>query len=196
MKNLIGNAISAARNTQESISFSVESSMKLAKDKAIDTADGMVGSISSAYCSVIGTAQILVNAGIIITAVVAPVPLAVGIGLMWLIELQINATYRSARQDADDASEKRSLERITSIMKKHGQIPQVATLKTSSITMSINSNDGTVCGSILKGSLEGRALDSLSLDDIAMLINEFRDEDTKKILEAYLSLRKRQSNDD
>lgn len=185
-----------ARETSSSVAqagkdaaLAAESSVLGARDAVLDKVAGATGAAMKVYYGIASTVHILASAGIVVVAVVAPVPFVVGVGLLWLIEMQIKMMSSDVDSAVKDEQSSRKMERVTGLLKKYGKIPESATMQTKFITMSVNSRSGEVTGKVLAGEFEGVNLDDLSNEDLDRLTDFVRDDETKSILEAYRSLR-------
>lgn len=196
----VENAIKGAKvSVQETVSdvaeasmnaaFRVEASVLEARDAALDKVAGATGAAIKAYYGIYGTVRFMAEVGVVVAFVAAPVPAAIGVGLLWLLQWQLHQVGEVVDEVVGDDRSSRKLERITGLLKKYGQIPETATLQTDLVKMAINSSSGEVSGQVLAGEFRGRDLDSLSMEDLGRLVEFSRDEETKSILEAYLSLR-------
>lgn len=171
-------------------SFTVEATVLGARDAALDKVAGATGAAIKVYSSVAGTVRLMAEVGVVVAAIVAPVPTAIGAALLWLLQWQLQQQCEQVDKVVADDRSSRKLERITGLLKKYGQIPETANLETDWVTMAINSRTGEVCGKVLAGEFRGRDLNELSSEDIARLVDSVGDDDTRSILDSYLSLRK------
>lgn len=207
MKDLLNKAASsvdsAVQSTKETVTgkiadtahlgrnaiFAVENKVLSVRDSALDTATGFAGATIKLYRGVAGTVKTMIELGVVVVTVVAPVPTFIGVALLWLLEQQLKKSNAATDKAIDGARDQRKFERVTGLLKKYGQIPETATLQTELIHMTIDSKTGDVKGSVLSGEFCGRELSSLSSEDIARMLDFAPDKDTKSILEAYSSLR-------
>lgn len=188
-KDAISDKASEAAQLGRDAAFNVERTAITMRDNAVNSANGVAGATAKLYHSVTGTISTMIDVGIVVAAIAAPVPVAIGVCLLWLLEAQLK--NESRRIDSAVAAERgrRKFERVTGLLKKHGQIPESAALRTDLITMTINSRTGEVTGKVLKGEFKGWDLSALSMEQIARMLEFAPDNDTRSILEAYQTLR-------
>lgn len=189
-------ASNAAKKQASELNQSVKNTSLAFENKAIGVKDGIVSvatSVAETGTRSVKTAMnitsFLAEVGLVIGAVTAPVPTFIGLCLLWLIEEQIKEIRGNFDQSLREGREARRFERVTSIIKKYGKIPETATLKTHLLTMDINSQTGVVAGTILAGKHKGRSLQSLTDDEVTTLISVAKDRDSAKLLEAYMAIR-------
>ncbi|WP_455233187.1 hypothetical protein [Geopseudomonas aromaticivorans] len=198
--NAVGNAALEAKGTAldkaagvaqagRDAAFTVESSVLGVRDAVLDKAAGATGAAIKFYHGAAGAVLVMVNFGIVVAAIVAPVPTAIGAGLLWLLQWQLGKMCDQVDESVDEERDRRKLERVTGLLKKYGQIPETATLQTDLVEMVINSGTGEVSGKVLAGEFQGCDISALSNDALARLVEFARDDDTKSVLEAYQSLR-------
>ncbi|HDU2625763.1 TPA: hypothetical protein ACP3ZG_000610 [Pseudomonas aeruginosa] len=190
MKETFSRALGALDRARNEVSCRVEATAVGAKDAVLNRTNQITGTVAKTYYGVKGTVSWMVDVGIVVAAIAAPVPTAIGIGLLWVLENQIKAVAADIDESNRDREQKRKLQRVTSLLKKYGQIPESASLKTEYVSMWINSRTGTVDGEILSGEFKGRFLCALTESNLERLIEHSKDPDTKQILEGYLSLRR------
>ncbi len=206
MKNLFDKATSsishAAESTKKTVTdtltdatqlgrkaaFIAESKAISARDSVLDGASEISGAAAKFGGSIVSTVVIMTEVGVVVSAVVAPVPTFIGVALLWLLTDQIHAGSKAVDKAVQQGQDKRKFERLTGLLKKYGQIPETATLETEMIQMKIDSVTGEVTGSVLVGEFKGRDFASLSSEDVNRLRDHAPDADTKSILESYRSL--------
>lgn len=171
------------------VAFGVESKALAARDSVMDTKDELVGAATRIINGALGTAFVMAEVGVVVAAFTAPVPTAIGVALLWLLESQLKGGSEPTDENVRSSLQSRRFRRLTNLLKKYGQIPETAILETGLVKLYVSSTTGEVSGSVLAGEFKDRELDSLSVDDIARLAAYAPDEDTKRILEAYASLR-------
>lgn len=204
MKNFLNQASNAVKSAHKSvsdtvtdttrqISFVVDSNVQGARDKALNAATTVTETASAVCQGFVGSATVLVELGVVVAAVAAPVPTLIGVGLIWLLQDQLSAVKDNAAQQILERRKQRNFERVSGLLKKHGKIPEMAVLQTSLIKMIVNSRTGEVSGRVLSGDYQGRELAQLTDQDIGRLLAFAPDDDTKTILEAYQSLREAQA---
>lgn len=141
------------------------------------------------YAGAIGTIDLSTTLGLTLSAIAAPVPTVIGIGLIFLFESQ----YKLRSEEIDTAialrQRQRQQARVVALLKKHGGIPESALLETELVTVSVNSRTGEIKGTILQGQFKDRNIEQLSLQEIEVLTEHAPDVDTRSLLDAYLSFR-------
>ncbi|HBO5516170.1 TPA: hypothetical protein L4559_005097 [Pseudomonas aeruginosa] len=190
MKETFNQALGAFERVRNDMSYRAESTAVGARDALINKTGQITGTVAKSYYGAKGTVSWMVDVGILVAAIAAPVPTAIGVGLLWILEHQIKAVAADIDESNRSQEQKRKLLRITSLLKKYGHIPESASLKTAHVSMWINSRTGTVDGEILSGEFKGKFLCALTESNLQQLIEQSQDSDTKDILGGYLSLRR------
>ncbi len=171
------------------VALTIETHAVTARDAIRDRADSFEGSASKVYAGAIGAIDLITTLGLTLSAIAAPVPTVIGIGLIFLFESQ----YKLRSEEIDTAialrQRQRQQARVVALLKKHGAIPESAILETAWVRVSINSRNGEIRGTILQGQSKGTPLEQLSMQEIEVLTEHAPDVDTKGLLEAYLSFR-------
>lgn len=189
MKRLLDRAMGTDTNAAKHATHKVEVSAVTMRDAILDKADSFKGSASKVYAGAIGTLSLVSTLGLTVSAIAAPVPTAIGLGLLYLFELQYKQQCRDINNTVVAKWRKREQKRILALLKKHGAIPESALLETEWVRVSINSRTGEIRGTILQGQSKGTPLEQLSLQEIEVLTEHAPDADTRSLLEAYLSFR-------
>jgi hypothetical protein len=153
---------------------------------AVDTG---ISTRKKAYVTVAGLCSALVTAGIAIAAVTAPVPVAIGLCIFWLMDDAIDRERNSHDDHVIQKSKRREFEKTIKLLKKYGTLPENAKVSTPCIELTMNTRAGTVQGVILQGHYKGQLLENITLCDIQSLISAAPDNDTRALLEAYLKIR-------
>lgn len=189
MKRLLDQAMVTANANAKRAALTIETHAVTARDAILDRADSFKGSASKVYAGAIGTIDLITTLGLTFSAIAAPVPTVIGIGLIYLFELQYKQQSRDINNTVVTKWRKREQKRILALLKKHGAIPESALLETEWVRVSINSRTGEIRGTILQGQSKGTPLEQLSMQEIEVLTEHAPDVDTKGLLEAYLSFR-------
>ncbi|RRW40506.1 hypothetical protein EGJ52_21285 [Pseudomonas luteola] len=189
MKRLLDQAMVTANANAKRAALTIETHAVTARDAILDRADSFKGSASKVYAGAIGTIDLITTLGLTFSVIAAPVPTAIGLGLLYLFELQYKQQCRDINNTVVAKWRKREQKRILALLKKHGAIPESALLETEWVRVSINSRTGEIRGTILQGQSKGTPLEQLSLQEIEVLTEHAPDADTKSLLEAYLSFR-------
>lgn len=186
----LSKAITSARQLGSDAAESIEGRARDIGDSAL----GAVDAVKAATAKALNITLILAEVGVAVAAVVAPVPVLVGLALLWLYEDEIAQTNKSIDNALSMRGAVRNRERAIAMLKKYGQIPETAVLATPFVEMKITNSTQQVEGSIKRGEFEGAQLHSLSDTDLVRLIASCPDEQSRDILEGYQSLRQAQSS--
>jgi len=186
-KRLLDRVMGTASASAKRAALTIETRAVTARDAIRDRADSFKGSASKVYAGAIGTIDLSTTLGLTLSAIAAPVPTVIGIGLIFLFESQYK--LRSEEIDTAIALRQRQQARVVALLKKHGGIPESALLETELVTVSVNSRTGEIKGTILQGQFKDRNIEQLSLQEIEVLTEHAPDADTRSLLEAYLSFR-------
>jgi hypothetical protein len=178
-----------ATNAAKRATHSVEVSAVTMRDAILDKADSFKGSPNKVYAGAIGTLSLVSTLGLTVSAIAAPVPTVIGIGLLYLFELQYKQQCRDIDNTVVARWRMREQKRLLALLKKHGAIPASALLETEWIKVCINSSSGEINGVVIKGPFKDRHLQQLSVEDIQDCIDCAPDDETVEILQAYLSFR-------
>ena len=189
MKRLLDQAMVTANASAKRAALTIETRAVTAKDAIRDRANSFKGSASKVYAGAIGTLSLVSTLGLIVSAIAAPVPTAIGLGLLYLFELQYKQQCRDINNTVVAKWRKREQKRILALLKKHGAIPASAILETQWIRVCINSSTGEINGVVSQGPFKDRHLQQLSVEDIQDCIDCAPDNETLEILQAYLSFR-------
>lgn len=192
MKKLLDQAMGAVSGSARDAASRVEGAALSTRDAVLDKVSIATGAATKLYAGVVGTVTVMIDVGIVVAAIAAPVPTAVALGLLWLLEHQMRSVSNVVDDSVEDERAGRQLKRVTGLLKKYGQIPETATLRTAGVVMNINSRSGEVSGTIVAGAYEGQSLGSLSASDLQLLIATSNDDDTRSVLEGYRALREAQ----
>lgn len=163
-----------------------------AKDAVTNTAEAVVAYAAVAVGIGLMSAQILSAVGIVVAAVVAPVPTFIGITL---IELMIIASASRAGKVGDELEARkiaRANGRIIDKLAKYGTIPATALIETPSASLRLDTVSGTISGRVKTGYFSRRNVEEMSDAELGAFASE-TDEDTAKLISAYLSFRAAQA---
>lgn len=189
MKDFFARTAGDLGSKGKSLAFAAETAAREAADAAIDKAATVTGTAVKAYeatCMIVST---VASIGVVFVAVTAPVPTAIGVALLWLMERDLKARFRETDRAVKADRDERRLERVTTLLNKYGSIPETALLETKHVRMYVNSRTGSVVGKVLTGEMKDVLLEDLTDADLARLIEYARDEDTRSILSGLQALR-------
>jgi hypothetical protein len=183
---------SGARDTVVGVGTSAVDLGVSAKDAVINTAEAVVGYAAVAMGIGLMSVQILSVVGIVVAAIVAPVPTFIGITL---IELMVIASASSLeRVDGELEARKiaRANGRIIDKLAKYGTIPATALIETPSASLRLDTASGTISGRVKTGVFSKRNVEEMSEAELETFASE-TDEETAKLISAYLSFRATQA---
>lgn len=163
-----------------------------AKDAVTNTAEAVVAYAAVAVGIGLMSVQILSAVGIVVAAVVAPVPTFIGITL---IELMVIASASSVEKVGDELEARkiaRANGRITDKLAKYGTIPATALVETPSASLRLDTATGTISGRVKTGFFSRKNVEEMSEAELKSFASE-TDEETAKLISAYLSFRAAQT---
>ncbi len=152
-----------------------------------DVVDFTSATFFKACGSVIGTYYALKYAGLTIALVTAPVPTLIAMAVLWMMELSVDSLKTDIDSELKDRAKKRDFDRVVKILKKYGKIPKTAVVETEHMRMEIDSITGSVTGEIRTGFFNTATQLSDVDDENLIAFAATRDEETKSLVEAYLS---------
>lgn len=170
----------------------VTDTVSVVSNKVTSTVSGVVttvevigGKIQRSISWILGFSVFIVEAGITIAAVVAPVPTIIGVCIIYLMTTFI----MNVSEEVDEKQSNKKLKKTIETLKKYGKIPKNAIVKTDYLEMDINSETGEIKGTILKGDFQNASISELSISNIENLTKFSEDKQTRDLLEAYLEFR-------
>lgn len=191
IKSIAEKVTKAAVDAVDEVKFQAENAV-LATSDAVE---GVIDTATAGAAKVYGGAKVawdnLKTAGLFIAFITAPVPTAVGLALFWLMEDSVSQHKKDIDDSVELRSNKRDFERVVGLLKKYGKIPKTAQLSTDFLEMEIDSVEGKVDGVVLVGDFKGQPLSSISNENLEYLSEAAPDDDTKALLESYVSFRKK-----
>ena len=119
----------------------------------------------------------------------APVPLAIGVGLIVLMEHKLEGTQGKIHAKLYEGKRRRHFDRTVALLQKHGRIPETAVLETDHIRLEIRSQCIEVKGEVKTGPYAGRCVQTLEGLDIDKLIGLCTEHETQEILYTYRRFR-------
>jgi hypothetical protein len=154
----------------------------------VDTGVATAGKV---YATVAITFHVFKVAGITVGVIVAPVPTLIAASMLWLMASSVEEANGYIDCEVAKSKDNRMKDKAIKILKKYGQIPKTATVETELLNLNIDAEYGQVDGLIRKGEYQNCKLSDLSLDELDQLFESAPDDETKKLLEAYMSYRDR-----
>lgn len=188
---IIKAATEKASSTINELRFQSEKIYQSACDAAEDVRAAAIGTVAKTYAGAVLIFDAIKVAGVTVAFITAPVPTMVGLAVLWLLELGLESIKGDIDSILADSKKQRKFTRVVGLLKKYGKIPETAVVETRLVEMSINSTTGTVRGTILRGEFKGIALDTIGEDDLVELASTAPDSDTRSVIEAYISYRKK-----
>lgn len=183
-------------STTKIVSSTVESTARLAIDTALDTKDsaivGVVKGVGNSWDAVADVFKSpLVGFGVTVGMWIAPVPVGVGVGILWLLDSQMKGSQTRIENHLEDSMQRRKRERVVGLLQKYGEIPETAVIKTAMLSIQLNSKTGEVTGDVLAGDFKGQIIEDLDFHGLHLLIESCgEDVDSREVLEALENHRK------
>lgn len=184
----------AAERVQKNVAYTVDSTKATVRDAALDAKDAAVGSVVRQMGKAVDLGRSLIDIPYIefpisIAFMVAPVPLAIGVGLIVLMEHKLEGTLGKTHARLYEAKRRRHFDRTVALLQKHGRIPETAVLETDHIRLEISSQCVDVKGTVKTGPYAGRCVQTLEAPDVDALIALCTDPETQEILYTYRRFR-------
>ena len=195
---MLRNSVEVVKDAASQVQRQMAYGADVAKASLVDAA---LGAKDAAIEAVVGQAEKVVGLGqsvfkipyielpLSIAFIVAPVPMAVGCGLMFIMDWKLDETQSRLKRRGAEARARRQFDRTVDLLQKHGHIPETAVLETEHIRLEINSTLMGVTGSVKTGWYASRCLPTLDDAELNHLIVMSTDPDTLEILRAYRQLR-------
>jgi hypothetical protein len=172
-----GNTIQTAKDLGQS-----------AVDMVTDTKDRIVGAAEVAYKSATMLASMLTSVGIVVAAIAAPIPTAIGIILFELLTIYAYEAARGVDERQKEKQARRTTSRLIEKLAKYGAIPATALIETSLVSLRLDSRAGTATGKIKTGFFSSHAIETLTIDELDSFIST-ADVETAEVLKAYRKFR-------
>lgn len=170
-------------------SASITGSYLTVKDKINNKVDSLVTRSTKLIETATSLGTTLVQAGILVSAIAAPVPTFVAIALFYLMKDEADSSMKEMNKDIKYRKDKRKLDTAITILKKYGAIPKTAKVQTKYLKLNICSETNEVSGIILTGEFKDRKLSELSSGELIRLLDNSPDKETQELLEAYISFK-------
>lgn len=184
-RQLFDKAESSANNAK----YHVESLYSSVTSTAEDMLDYTSAKFLKLTAGIVGTYHAIKYAGLSIALITAPVPTLVGMAILWMMELSVDSVKKDIDSELQDRKKKREFNQVVKLLKKYGKVPETAVVETELVKMKINPVTGSVDGVVRKGQFKGVSLSEINDDDLSSLISTAPDNDTKALLESYVSYR-------
>lgn len=129
MKRWLDQVMDTASASAKRAALTIETRAVTARDAILDRADSFKGSASKVYAGAIGTIDLITTLGLTFSAIAAPVPTIIGIGLIYLFESQYKLRLEETEIAVAIRQRQRKQARVIALLKKHGAIPESAALE-------------------------------------------------------------------
>lgn len=153
-------------------------------DAVMDTKDTVVGVTKGVFRFTMGAVTFLSSVGIVVAAVVAPVPTFIGVTIIELLVIGAGFTSDNVSAELAEKRMKRQNGRLIERLARYGAIPATALIETKYAKFRLDINAGTVSGTLRSGS----DIDTMTSADLASYA-QGADEETRSLIEAYLKFR-------
>lgn len=196
MNKKLSSMLSVIQSEAKSIACKVEGNYLSTKDTVINTVDDGIGIVKKTYETVTGALEAFVTVGVSVALVVAPVPTAVALAIMFIMSSSIKEKKDQINSDIESRKKNRDFGRAVTLLKKYGRVPANATTETDYLRLEINAACNKVTGTILQGEHKGARLEDLPDSTILTLLEKTPDKPTGELLKAYLSFSSNTSKTD
>lgn len=169
-------------NAAKTAQCRVETIYQTSKDEISNHIDDGVSAAQKVYIGAKGVVDTWVTAGVTISLVVAPVPTVIGLAMMWLINLSVEAAKSEIDNKSNIKKRQREIKRLTGILKKFGSIPQTAYIETRYVKIKLDATTNNIEGTILAGEFTGVGLNNIDCDQLDQLIQSCPCADTRDVL--------------
>lgn len=160
-----------------------------ARDAVLDTKDTVVGYAETTIKTATSAFVAAKVAGIVVAAITAPIPTLVGLAVLALFAEHAMAVKQGIEADVSRRKSDRATARALSLLKSYGAIPKTAIIETDGLKMILDSETGSVTGTIRTGMFSSRALETIPVDEIEALAASANG-DTAEVLRSYLAFRR------
>lgn len=186
IKNVLSDSVDTVSSTVNVLSEKITEGV----DSITSTVEVINEKVSNTVTFFVKFGTFMLNIGITIVAITAPVPTVIGLYLILLITEYIV----DVGNDIDNTKENKKIDRAIKALKEYGVIPKNAIVKTDLINMNINSETGNITGTILKGTFKNKKIEEIDNNGIEEIIDSVSDEQIKDLLVAYLKFRIKKEN--
>lgn len=196
MKDKFSKLVASVQTESKAAIATVDSAIQTTKDTVLDAVDESVSAVKKTYAQVTETLETFAAIGVTLALIVAPVPTAVALAMMWLMEQSITAKKRNIDYVTSMKKNDREFKRVTGLLKKHGLIPQTAIVQTEYLKLEIDSEKNSITGVVLKGANTGMRLNDMDDQTLELFRNAAPDNDTRDLMDAYMSFIKSSQSTD
>lgn len=172
----------------------IESTVLSAKDAVLDARDDALGSVirKVGQATDIGRMIVYSDLGSIpvsIGMVFAPVPIGIGVGILFLAEMALGGSLDKIEEGLEQSKARRKFDRTVGLLQKYGKIPATSVLESEHIRLEIQAKPVSVTGLVKSGQFEGRRAEHLETHELEQLLEAYKDPDTQEIVKAYQKFR-------
>ncbi len=198
MKNILKEACEKVSSSAEELSNTVKSKtshyVTTARDGIADTADEIIDAAFKMYAGILSAWETMKAVGITVSFIAAPVPTAIGLIVLWIMEESLKAQKTAIDEAVVDSKKKRKFDRAIKQLKDYGAIPQTSILETAYVKLEVDSLSQTADGYIKQGEYKNKALSDLTEADINKLIENTPEKETGEILSGFKAFSNAQNN--
>lgn len=186
--------LSQADSVVADVKYRAENLFNSASDTAEAALDNAAATFIKAYVGTVAALSYIKWTGLVIASITAPVPTFIAMAMFWLMEISLESVKNNVDGSLKDRKKKREFDRVVSVLKKYGKIPQKAIVETNLVRMQIDSGSGFVDGVIISGAFKDVLLSDLDDDSLISMASTTDDKDTKALLESYVSFRRKSNS--
>jgi hypothetical protein len=160
-----------------------------ARDAVLDTKDTVVGYAETTVKTATSAFAAAKVAGLVVAAITAPIPTLIGLAVLALFAEHAQEVKQGIEEGVAERKSVRASARALSLLKSYGAIPRTAIIETDGLKLLLDSETGTVTGTVKTGMFTTKELQSLSIAEIERLAAGASGEPAE-ILNAYLAYRR------
>lgn len=130
----------AADQVQKQVAYGSDVAKASVVDVALETKDAAIEAVVGQAGKVVGLGQSVfkipyIELPLSIAFIVAPVPMAVGCGLMLLMDWKLHEAQGRLEESRAEARDRQQFDRTVDLLQKHGRIPETAVLETEHVRL-------------------------------------------------------------
>jgi hypothetical protein len=156
---------------------------------AMDTVDAAVATAKGVGQGVANVLPVAYYGGIAISMVVAPVPTMIGVVALELMCAAFQDGVSKETGRAKRASDQRDIEHKIGMLERYGKLPRNSIVENEFVRLEIDAVEKTTKGEIKTGKYKGRALESLSEDELRYVHEDAPHELTRRMIAACFGCR-------
>lgn len=191
---VLGTIEAQVQSAKNAVVGTIESTVLSAKDSVLDARDDALGSVvrKVGQATDIGRMIVYSDLGSIPVAigmVFAPVPIGIGVGILFLAEMALGGSLDKIGEGLEQSKARRKFDRTVGLLQKYGKIPATSVLESEHIRLEIQAKPVSVTGLVKTGTFEGRRAEHLETHELEQLLDIHKDPDTQEIVKAYQKFR-------